>query len=248
LPKIAVVIPLYNEKQQIEKLIAEIIKFYQNYQNSNFTFVLSDDRSTDDTFYILEMRTNKFNNIKVIRNEMNRGYGANSRNGINYSLTYGYDWAVVMDSDLSNPLEDLIEIEKVINENQSAEYIKGNRFGTGKSGFVEVPIRRKVLSIVGNKVSRLILNDLIMDPTNGFRAIKLSKWILVTTTDDSFPVIVEELQKAVENKLRIYEFETKLRYDRILREKSSFNFDANTILSYLKYLVKTRRKIHDNRE
>ena len=70
MPKIAVVIPLYNEKQQIEKLIAEIIKFYQNYQNSNFTFVLSDDRSTDDTFYILEMRTNKFNNIKVIRNEM----------------------------------------------------------------------------------------------------------------------------------------------------------------------------------
>lgn len=247
MPRIAVVIPLYNEKPQIEKLIDEIIKFSSKLQKNDFTFVLSDDRSTDNTFYILQMRTNKFNQIKVIKNEMNRGYGANSRNGINYSLAYGYDWAVVMDSDLSNPLEDLLEIEKVIHENRNAEYIKANRFGTAKSGFIEVPIRRKVLSIVGNKVSRLILNNLIMDPTNGFRAIKLSSWILIATTDDSFPVIVEELQNAVENKLKIYEFETKLRYDRILREKSSFNFDANTILLYLKYLVKTRKKIHDNR-
>lgn len=199
--------------------------------------------SDDGSFEILTLKTKNDKIFRIIQNELHRGYGANARNGINYALENGYQWAIVMDSDLSNPLSDLHVIQEIITYNTTAEYIKGNRFRKNLSGFIKVPLTRKILSITGNRIARLIINNLIHDPTNGFRAIKLTRWIEIQTYENGFPVIVEELQLVIKNELRISEFETQLRYDQILRLKSSFNFDSKTLFLYLMYLIKARRYI-----
>ncbi len=243
LTKIAIIIPIFNEEPQIHRLVKEIKKFVQNEKAENMTFILTDDRSDDGSFEILTAQTENEKMFRIIQNDLNRGYGANSRNGIDYALENGFQWAIIMDSDLSNPLSDLLRFNEIISKNSKAEYIKANRFGKTSIGFIEVPNSRKFLSIIGNRVARIIIGNLLLDPTNGFRAIKLTIWNKIKTSENGFSVIVEELQFAIEKSLNIYEFETKLRYDQILREKSSFNFDSKTITRYLKYLIKTRKFI-----
>ena len=241
LTKVAVIIPIFNEEPQIHRLVKEIKKFAQNDKAKNMTFILTDDRSNDGSFEILTIQTKNEKMFRIIKNNLNRGYGANARNGINFALENGYQWVIVMDSDLSNPLSDLHVVNEIISYNSTTEYIKGNRFRKNLSGFIKVPLTRKILSITGNRVARLIIRDLILDPTNGFRAFKLTRWIEIQTCENGFPVIVEELQLAIKNELNISEFDTKLRYDQILRLKSSFNFDVKTLALYLKYLIKARR-------
>jgi hypothetical protein len=220
--------------------VKEIKKFAQNEKAKNMTFILTDDSSDDGSFEILTIQTKNEKMFRIIKNNLNRGYGANARNGINFALENGYQWAIVMDSDLSNPLSDLLVVNEIISYNTTAEYIKGNRFTKNLSGFIKVPLTRKILSITGNRVARLIMRNLILDPTNGFRAIKLTRWTEIQTYENGFPVIVEELQLAIKNELNTSEFETILRYDQILRLKSSFNFDVKTLVLYLKYLIKAR--------
>jgi glycosyltransferase involved in cell wall biosynthesis len=244
--KIAVVIPIFNEENQIEKLVNNILEHIRKNLQSNHDFVLSIDKSSDRTMeklLQLDARGSEFNCLKYIENQKERGYGSNVRNGIDYAKKTGYDWVVIMDSDLSNPLEDLKIIEDIIIELKEVDYIKGNRFYKIYGSLIQVPLNRRIITNVGNRVARHILKSKYSDPTNGFRAIKMNKIEFLGTKELSFPVITEELFLAIKNNLKIYEFQTDLRYDNILRRESSFNLGLKLIKGYLKYLIKARRYI-----
>lgn len=234
---IPIVIPLYNEILIAKKLSAEI-KYYLDGQES-LLFILVADHCTDGTY---EYLTSEFLNqpeVKVIKNNKDQGYGSAIRCGFELA-SRSYDWALTIDSDLSNPISEsinLINFIKTINMSNHV-LVKGNRFKNFFPNFKSVPLSRTCLSFSANLLSRFITFGITQDPTNGHRAVNLNWYKNQNFTTNGFPSILEELYLAIKSGLSITDFSTVLRYDLAIRQKSSFTFNYNTILGYLKYLLK----------
>jgi dolichol-phosphate mannosyltransferase len=196
---------------------------------------LVDDSSTDNTKEIIDnFITNDF--IKTIRTPNNLGYGGAINFGLTHLTTLNFNWGVVMDSDMTNPFEDLSQIYlSIISDN--CDYIKGSRKKKG-GGTIGRPYYRRFLSEFGNLVARFFCYFIISDPTNGFRAIKLNLFKKLYVEDNSFSAITEELFQVIANRGVLKEFPTVLRGDRALREESSFDFRLAMFLRYLYWVVK----------
>lgn len=200
----------------------------------NFYLFLVDDNSTDNSQEIISrFKTNHF--ISTIRTPKNLGYGGAVNFGLTHLTTLNFDWGVVMDSDMTNPFEDLSQIYLfIISDN--CDYIKGSRKKKG-GGTVGTPYYRRFLSEVGNLVARIFCYFLISDPTNGFRAIRLNFFKKLNVEDNSFSAIPEELFQVIENNGILKEFPTILRGDRALRVESSFDFRLTMFLRYLYWIL-----------
>jgi glycosyltransferase involved in cell wall biosynthesis len=231
--KVGIIIPIYNESKILIQLINNFITYTKDKQN--FYLFLVDDNSTDKSQEIIStFRTNHF--ISVIKTPKNLGYGGAVNYGLTHLTTLNFDWGVVMDSDMTNPFEDLSQIYLSIVSN-NCDYIKGSRKKKG-GGTVGTTRYRRFLSEVGNLVARIFCYFLISDPTNGFRAIKLNFFKKLRVKDNSFSAITEELFQVIENRGILKEFPTILRGDRALRAESSFDFRLAMFLRYLYWILK----------
>ena len=104
-----------------------------------------------------------------------------------------------MDSDLTNPPEDVLKIGRLAAEGHP--YIKATRFVHG--GRMDgVPWRRAVFSHTGNTVAARLYGTGLTDPTNGFRAMKAelaNRWPI---RERGFACIVEELDHVLRAGIR----------------------------------------------
>ena len=201
----------------------------------NFFLFLVDDNSTDETQEIIS-RFNSNYFIKTIRTPKNLGYGAAVNFGLTHLTNINFDWGVVMDSDMTNPFEDLNQFYLAIILG-NCDYLKASRKMKG-GGTVGIPRYRRFLSEVGNLVARIFCYFIISDPTNGFRAIKLDLFKKLKIKDNSFSAITEELFQVIANGGILKEFPTTLRGDRALRVESSFDFRLAMFLRYLYWILK----------
>jgi dolichol-phosphate mannosyltransferase len=157
--KTSILIPVYNEAKNIERLIMKI-----NDINKNFSIVIIDDDSQDGTHKILENFKDKFNVHSYVRKNK-RGYGS--------ALIYGFnqvkdsDIVVTMDADLSH---DPSVIPSLINEiNNGYEVVIGSRYIEG--GEIHAwPLFRRITSKLVNLFVAICLQTSIKDNTSGYRA------------------------------------------------------------------------------
>jgi len=238
---IAIVIPLHNEYQIVNKLSENIKSFLVENLNQNFIMVC--DHCNDGTYEYLMNQFYESDRVKIIDNNFEPGYGSAVRSGLNLALSHNNSWAIVIDSDLSNPLVEALALAEFIYKNNNSEFnncsiIKGNRFNHFGSSFKSAPLLRVFLSVTANRISRILSFGVSKDPTNGFRAIRLSWFSQQKFGEDKFPSIVEELYLAIKSGNNILDFPTKLDYRNALRIKTSFSFNFETISGYLKYLFK----------
>ena len=164
----AIVLPVYNEAATIERSVEAVAELAGRYP-APARVIAVDDGSADDSAAILEGMAARVDALDFVRHAANAGYGAALRTGARRAAELGLEYVTFMDSDLTNPPEDVLKIGALAA--QGHPYIKASRFIEG--GRMDgVPPRRAVFSRAGNLVAARLYGTGISDPTNGFRAMK----------------------------------------------------------------------------
>jgi dolichol-phosphate mannosyltransferase len=161
LSKNIIVIPTYNEEDNIVQLVESLSKI-----DSDIIFV--DDNSPDETQNIIK-QLKKFNtSIFLIGREGKNGYASACIEGFLYGLKNEYDYIIQMDADLSHSAEDL---EKLIELSEENDLVIGSRYTKNgrTSGW---GLSRVLLSRIANIFSKFYLKQDIRDLTSGFRVYR----------------------------------------------------------------------------
>jgi dolichol-phosphate mannosyltransferase len=230
-PSLGIVVPVYNESEGIERGIRSIASVAARYPG-RAVIVAVDDGSADDSADRLDALRPEIDLLDVVRHPENRGYGGAIVTGGRRARELGLEYVAFIDSDGTNPPEDLLEIGRLAAAGH--RYIKGSRFARG--GTMEsVPWRRRVWSVAGNRVGSLLAGAGIGDVTNGFRGVRTEDFVRWPLTERGFAVIVQELDFALRDGLRPVEFPTVLTARTGDQRPSAFPYSVRSIASYLRY-------------
>lgn len=197
--KILIIIPTYNEKDNIDKIINEI--FLQSIDNLEILIV--DDNSIDGTKEILDKLKSQ-NKINLIERSSKQGLASAYIEGFKYAIEHNFDFIIQMDADFShNPkyLNEIISNLKTYDVVIASRNIKGGNT-KGWSLF------RNLISKWGSNYARLILNCPIKDLTGGFNGWKretLKKINLDKIISKGYLFQVEMKYKAYKSKAKIVE-------------------------------------------
>ncbi|MDA3871817.1 MAG: polyprenol monophosphomannose synthase [Candidatus Marinimicrobia bacterium] len=156
-----VIIPTYNEKANIEKLINDI----QLLDIENLDILIIDDNSPDGTGEIIKNLQKENDNIFIIERESKLGLGTAYIRGFKYALGNNYDQIAQMDADYSHDPKDLIKLFKAV---EKYDWAIGSRYKSGIN-VVNWPLSRLILSYGANIYSRIITGMKIKDGTAGFK-------------------------------------------------------------------------------
>ena len=172
--KTVVVLPTYNEKENIASILEKILHQQYLLDEVDLHILVVDDSSPDGTAEIVEHFQKYTNNIHLLGGQKKNGLGAAYINGFTYAIeTLNADILVEMDADFSHDPSDLPRlITEVINGN---DFVIGSRYVQGGSIPNNWSVLRKTNSKFGNILARHVAGlGKINDCTGGFRAIKAS--------------------------------------------------------------------------
>ncbi len=159
--KCIAVIPTYNERENIEELIPQILAL-----GPEFHVLVVDDNSPDGTGEIVHKLQQENEHVRVIHRARKSGLGTAYMDGMVVALAEGADFVVQMDADFSHPPASVPEMLRIAEET-GADGVIGTRYSGG--GRIEGwPIARHVLSRVGNWYARVMLGAEFSDYTSGF--------------------------------------------------------------------------------
>jgi dolichol-phosphate mannosyltransferase len=161
--KILIIVPTYNEYENIERLIGEI-----NSINSSLDILVVDDNSPDGTGEHVKKLKEKFSNLHLIEREGKLGLGTAYVAGFNFALENGYTIIFEMDADFSHDPKEIPNFLEAINE---ADLVIGSRYIKGVN-VVNWPLSRLLLSYFANKYTRLITGLPICDSTGGYKCFR----------------------------------------------------------------------------
>ena len=162
---IAVIIPTYNEAENIKVLIEKILELELN----NSKIIIIDDNSPDGTGKIAEGLSKKFKGkIEVIHRKGKLGLGSAYKVGFNKALSQETDVIVTMDADLSH---DPNTIPTMLGELKKADMVIGSRYVEG-GGIVGFPLWRLTLSTIAQGLCKFFLGIKVSDSTTAFRVYK----------------------------------------------------------------------------
>jgi len=229
-----VVVPMFNEESGAESCVRRICEVLARVPYRS-RLVTVNDGSHDDTATILNRLAPQLSNLTVIHHPTNRGYGAALRTGVAYAAGARFDYALFMDSDLTNDPADIPRfVEKM---RDGYDVIKATRYSGG--GEVSgVPSYRVLISRAGNWIARRLYRLPIADCTNGFRAVRTSLLSQMELTERKFPVIMEELYYSSFLARTFAEVPVKLTNRREEQRPTSFVYRPHIFYDYLKYPLK----------
>ncbi|MBR3133518.1 MAG: glycosyltransferase family 2 protein [Clostridia bacterium] len=158
--KIILVIPAYNEEENILKTINNI-----NKNSDRIDYIVINDGSTDNTENILEK--NNINHIKLVNN---LGIGGAVQTGYKYALKNNYDIAIQFDGDGQHDISYVNKIcEPIING--QADMVIGTRYLDKRESSFQSTFMRRLGSNIISFFIKLLCRKKITDPTSGFRAV-----------------------------------------------------------------------------
>jgi dolichol-phosphate mannosyltransferase len=161
--KSLVIIPTYNELENIKLLIPDLLERYNNLE-----ILVIDDNSPDGTGNLVENIAKSIDKVKLIRREKKLGLGTAYSEGFKYALLNGYDYIFEMDADYSH---DPKEINSFLGAIKKYDLVLGSRYIKGVN-VVNWPMKRLLLSYFANIYTRLVTGMPIMDATGGFKCFK----------------------------------------------------------------------------
>ena len=164
--KAIIVLPTYNEIDNIEKMINTILELPEYIE-----LLVVDDNSPDGTAKIVEKYLNN-SRIHLYKREKKEGLGPAYLAGFKHSFQYNPDYIIEMDADFSHDPNFVLKfIERM--ENEKLDLVIGSRYCNGIS-VVNWPLRRLFLSYYGNRYASFVLGSKIMDITGGFKCFRAS--------------------------------------------------------------------------
>lgn len=183
--KVSIVLPTYNEAENISRVI-KLIKGL----HPHWSILVIDDSSPDGTAGIVEDLIKRFDYIYLIKREGERGRGLAGVCGFDLALKEGSDIIVEMDADMSHHPRYLTNL---ISEIENYDVIIGSRYIEG-GGEIGRPLSRRLISRLANLYLRIILGLSIRDWTSGYRCFRREALnSIISDIKSKGPAIVEEV-------------------------------------------------------
>ena len=161
--EVAVVIPTYNERDNIERLVQTITALPKGGH-----IIIVDDNSPDGTGEVADRLCKEYPHVAVLHRAGKGGRGSACIAGFRRALAQGVDYIIEMDADFSH---DPREIPNLLRETGQYDMVIGSRYAR-ESKITGWPIRRRVFSKLANLYARMVLGIPIGDYTNGFRCYR----------------------------------------------------------------------------
>jgi glycosyltransferase involved in cell wall biosynthesis len=237
-PSLAIVVPVYNEGPALAGSIRQLAAVARRYPG-RAKLVAVDDGSSDGSAAALRELAKELDLLEVCAHERNCGYGAALRTGALRAESLDLDFLAFIDSDLTNPPEDLLKIGELARAGNP--YVKGSRFVPG-GGMRSVPLVRRCASRAANALARRLFGTRTRDATNGFRGVRTELFLSWPLRETGFSVIVEELDWALRSGIEPVEFPTLLTPRNEGQRSTAFTYSPRILLSYLKYPVGALRR------
>ena len=161
--KSIVIIPTYDELNNIKKLVPELLSLYED-----LDILVVDDNSPDGTGEYIKSLSIKNSRVNIIDREGKLGLGTAYVAGYRYMLDNGYDVAFQMDADYSHDPREIANFKNYIEE---YDLIIGSRYIQGVN-VINWPMRRLLLSYFANYYTKIITGLPLKDSTGGFKCFK----------------------------------------------------------------------------
>ncbi|MBI5215666.1 MAG: polyprenol monophosphomannose synthase [Ignavibacteriae bacterium] len=161
--KILVVTPTYNEAENIEQFIREVLS-----KDTRVEMLIVDDNSPDGTALIIKKLQSSEPRIQLMERPGKMGLGTAYVEGFKYALKNGYDAVFEMDADFSH---DPKEIPAMLERIQSCDLVIGSRY-IGGVRVLNWPIRRLMLSYGASVYTRIVTGLKVKDTTAGFKCFR----------------------------------------------------------------------------
>jgi len=163
--KALVIIPTYNEKENIEKMIIAIFSLPALYD-----ILIVDDGSPDGTATIVKrLKTSWPQRLFILEREGKQGLGTAYILGFRWALANNYEYAFEMDADFSHNPADLIKLYNACRN--GADLAIGSRYKSGVN-VVNWPMGRVLMSYFASVYVRIITGMKIYDTTSGFKCYR----------------------------------------------------------------------------
>lgn len=165
MPDSIIIIPTYNEKENIEKILRKVFSL-----SHLFHVLVIDDGSPDGTAEIVKNLQGEFNGHLFIEERRGKlGLGTAYIHGFKWALAHQYQYIFEMDADFSHNPDDLIKLRNACLE--GADLAIGSRYIKGVN-VVNWPMGRVLMSYFASVYVRLITGIDVQDATAGFKCYK----------------------------------------------------------------------------
>jgi len=166
MPENLVIIPTYNEKENIENIVHAVFR-----QPYNFHILIVDDNSPDGTAEIVKNLQKEFpEKLFLLEREGKLGLGTAYIEGFKWALDRDYEYIYEMDADFSHNPNDLQKLYQAC-ANEGVDLAIGSRYLTGVN-VVNWPLGRVLMSYMASIYVRLVTGLKITDTTAGFKCYR----------------------------------------------------------------------------
>lgn len=191
-----IIIPTYNEKENIEKIIRKIFSL-----EKAFHILIVDDGSPDGTGSIVKgLQTEFANQLHIQERTGKLGLGTAYIHGFKWALERSYQFIFEMDADFSHDPNDLIRLYNA-NAIEGGELAIGSRYASGVN-IVNWPMTRLLMSFFASKYVKFITGMPIHDSTAGFKCYK--RQVLETINFDKIQFVGYAFQ--IEMKFKAWKY------------------------------------------
>ncbi|MBI5050228.1 MAG: polyprenol monophosphomannose synthase [Nitrospirae bacterium] len=197
--KTIVMIPTYNERENIKPLMEQILRL-----DNNIETLVVDDNSPDGTWRIVQEISEREPRVHLLHREKKKGRGTAGIDGLRYAIEKGADYIVEMDADFSHNPKYIPEILRAM---EKYDVAIGSRFIDGGKDKDRGLLRRLITKLAGMYV-RILLAVKIKDVSSGFRCFRrqvLEKIDLDDMVSGGPSIVLELLYKITLNGFRIKE-------------------------------------------
>jgi dolichol-phosphate mannosyltransferase len=196
-----VIIPTYNEKENIEDIIRKVFSLL-----TPFHLLIIDDNSPDGTAAIVQHLQTEFKDRLFLEQRAGKlGLGTAYIHGFKYALTHGYDYIFEMDADFSHNPDDLPRLYDACHR-EGYDVAIGSRYIQGVN-VVNWPMNRVLMSYFASAYVRLVTGMPIQDATAGFKCYR--RKVLETINLDEIRFIGYAFQ--IEMKFLAFKFGFKIK-------------------------------------
>ncbi|MFQ5639506.1 MAG: polyprenol monophosphomannose synthase [bacterium] len=198
--KTLIIIPTYNEADNIQIIINKIIDL----NIPNLSVLIVDDNSPDGTAKIVKKITEEDFRVHLLERSHKMGLGTAYVEGFQFAIHEGFDYIFEMDADLSHDPE---EIPKFLENTAEYDLVIGSRYIAGVN-VVNWPLSRLLLSLCANWYTRAITRLPVKDCTSGFKCFRrevLENIDLDNISSDGYSFQIEMTYKAWKKNYRIVE-------------------------------------------
>ncbi len=203
--KAFIIIPTYNEKENIARLVDEIFSL-----NIGVEIVVVDDNSPDGTGKLLDSMKLTRERLHPIHRPGKLGLGTAHITGIKYAIEKGAEFVITMDADFSHDpsyLPKIMELAKQFDVVIGSKYVLDGEL-------INSPLYRRLLSRFANLFTKVMLNMKVSDYTGGFRCYKTSALKNINfdrILSEGYSFLIEMLYRLNQETLSIWEFPIKFR-------------------------------------